>query len=336
MEKVTNWRDLLKEIISDPEEKARLIEMLGINPVTITRWISGYNNPRQEKLQILLNALPAYRERLISLFKHDFPEFTLDLSQPEQQQPLEINSDFYEMVLRMFAANHPSRSNMLIQEALLSQLCDQLDGARQGIVAMFTQCVKPRPGQKVHSLRMLIGHGFSPWPASFDGHAPMMGIESQVGAAIQSGHPELLRNKEERLQMFPHHHRELSESSIAYPVMRGDNVAGCLLIISTIADYFSPERVSLVKAYADLACLAFDDNDFYPLSRIKLGAMPGPALQKPYLDQFQQRVARHLEQAMRRDEALRRPEAELQVWQELESELIQLDYQRSSTTEYQE
>ncbi len=35
------WRSLLKSIISDPQERQRLAEELGIKPITLIRWVNG-------------------------------------------------------------------------------------------------------------------------------------------------------------------------------------------------------------------------------------------------------------------------------------------------------
>jgi hypothetical protein len=150
-----------------------------------------------------------------------------------------------------------------------------------------------------------------------------MGAEAQVGDAV-NGRYVIVHNKAEKLRLYPHHYNELAESSIAYPIMRADKIAGCLLAISVLPDYFSPARVNLVRSYADLACLAFADDEFYHLRDVQLGLIPHPDIQKPHLEDFQQRVWQYMRQANQRNELLRKPEAELLVWQEIEERLLQL------------
>lgn len=321
MDEETSWRDLLREIISDPMEKQRLVDALNINPVTLTRWVAGQSSPRQDKLQYLLKALPTHRERLSALLKREFPYFVLDVVS-QDQQPQEIPSEFYERVVRAYATGLPGQASVVIQEMLLQQVRDQLDGARQGIAVFFMKCLKPREGNKVRSLCMVMGRGATPWQNIYDNHAALMGAEAQTGDAAR-GHYITIRNREERLRMYPTHYDGIAESSIAYPVQQADRVAGCLLILSTLPDYFSPARVDLVHAYADLASLAFCEDEFYPLDEIQLGVMPPPSEQQPYLEKFHRRVWQCMRQASQRNEVLRKPDAELRVWQEIEEQLLQ-------------
>ncbi len=37
----SSWHELLGRIISDPQEKQRVVNELGINPITLNRWIKG-------------------------------------------------------------------------------------------------------------------------------------------------------------------------------------------------------------------------------------------------------------------------------------------------------
>jgi hypothetical protein len=40
MQESPTWRDLLGSIIQDPQERRQLANESGINPVTLTRWVS--------------------------------------------------------------------------------------------------------------------------------------------------------------------------------------------------------------------------------------------------------------------------------------------------------
>ncbi len=74
MAKSFTWRDLLAEIIADPSERHQLAAMLNVHPLTLTRWSTGISMPRFESLHRLIEALPAYKERLHSLLVQEIPE----------------------------------------------------------------------------------------------------------------------------------------------------------------------------------------------------------------------------------------------------------------------
>src|SRR5436305_9448643 len=76
MQEARTWRELLANIIRDGKEKQRLIEELGINSITLTRWVNGDSDPRPQNLRRLISVLPEYREQLRILLKEvtDFSE----------------------------------------------------------------------------------------------------------------------------------------------------------------------------------------------------------------------------------------------------------------------
>jgi transcriptional regulator with XRE-family HTH domain len=66
-----SWRGLLATISSDNKEKQRIIEELGITPITLTRWVNGESAPRAQNLRHLLTILPQYREQLVQLLQEE-------------------------------------------------------------------------------------------------------------------------------------------------------------------------------------------------------------------------------------------------------------------------
>ena len=47
------WRELLRTIIKDPNEKKRLAQALDINPFTLIRWVNDETDPRAQNLDLL-------------------------------------------------------------------------------------------------------------------------------------------------------------------------------------------------------------------------------------------------------------------------------------------
>ncbi len=68
-EDVTDWRELLKLIIQEPEIRKRIDNEIGKQAVNIKRWINGKAEPRVQNLKQLLNVIPEYREQIIELLE---------------------------------------------------------------------------------------------------------------------------------------------------------------------------------------------------------------------------------------------------------------------------
>src|SRR6266702_2789146 len=71
VETFTTWRELLGSIIQDAFERQRIASELGINTVTLTRWVQGTSTPRSQHLRRLLSALPHYRDQLFDLISRE-------------------------------------------------------------------------------------------------------------------------------------------------------------------------------------------------------------------------------------------------------------------------
>src|SRR5438874_2837241 len=70
-----SWRDLLKEIISEPGEQDRIAAAIGVRPITLTRWANGESKPRPRNISQLLQALPhPQRERLAELLEEEYSD----------------------------------------------------------------------------------------------------------------------------------------------------------------------------------------------------------------------------------------------------------------------
>ena len=114
MQEATTWRELLGSIIQDPQERRRLANELGVNPVTLTRWVNSESSPRSQSIQRLLNALPQHRKAL-----HDqlLDEFGGLISEPEdtltEDSLSKIPSEFYIRVLT-HSRNNPPGTPLLL------------------------------------------------------------------------------------------------------------------------------------------------------------------------------------------------------------------------------
>lgn len=315
------WRELLGVVINDSQERQRIAEALGVNPVTLMRWSTSKSNPRLDNLRPLLEALPRYRQQFADLIAKEFPNFLNDCS---GDSPQEIPSAFYARVLSTHTSSPSIMRASTICILILQQIVVHLDPRQLGLVALLAQCVPPPPGQKVRSLRITQMRGTSPWESRMEDRTKFFGAESQTGNALQSGRVIVIQSSEVKERLFPAHQTYVESSTVVFPIMRGNSTTGCLSIGSTQANYFTQERLDLIKLYADLIVIAFEHDEFYDLHTIELGIMPPVQSQQQILAGFSERVRQCMLHAAQEGRSLTRPKAELLVWHEFEEELLRL------------
>ncbi len=322
---IRTWRDLLTLILNDPHEKQRLLEELGIRPITLNRWLDGDTTPRPQNMHLLLNAFPQYRDQFLDLLRYEkgFEEL---LAVMDDSSAKEIPSTFYIRVFNARASTIESQrfwsiGNMILQEAIA-----QLDPDRLGMAVIVVRCMPPPPGSsKVRSLRESIGIGTNPWPGDLEQHALFLSAESLSGYAVSLCRPVINQDIASDTSFVPTSAGEHEKSAMAYPIMFAGRVAGCLLASSTQVNYFlSQTRTTLVQRYADLLALAFEPHDFYAPEDIGLRVMPPQSIQRQHFANFRQRVARLMIEGAQKRRPVNNLEAEKLVWRELEEELLRL------------
>jgi transcriptional regulator with XRE-family HTH domain len=317
-----NWRTQLGSILSDPSQRQALATRIGVNVVTLMRWVNGESSPRFQNLRSLLDALPEHHTTLLPLVIEAFPYFSHDLTTPGAPAlELSIPSSFYVLVLHTKAylpkqLLFPSLSQLIVQQAL-----EQLDPHRAGVLISVATCIPSSQGQ-VRSLLEHVGRGT--FPAADSLKPCFFGIESLVGSAVISNHIQVIQQLKDS-HTFVHGSQAPWEESVATaPILHLGGTAGCLLVSSTQRDYFLPERLRLVEQYAELLSLAFSWEQFYRAEQMHLQVMPSPKQQWPSLAQFRQRVSRLMTRAASEHRSLTVLEAEQEVWQDLEEALIQV------------
>jgi transcriptional regulator with XRE-family HTH domain len=323
MEAVQTWRELLGKVIVDPQERQRIADALGVNPITLTRWATNKSNPRQDNLRPLFEALPQHRQLLTELIAQEFPQFITEALTQESIAPT-IPSEFYAQVLSVHTTS-PTRLRVSTMRLLiLQQIIAHLDPHQEGLLAVIAQCVPPKAGRKVRSMHMTYGRSTPAWGNVIENRILFFGAESQMGQAVGTAQPVIVNTLEMREMLFPMHDSPFDTSSLAYPLLQAERIAGCLAVASRQPHYFTHERLELLQEYAHLLVLAFEPEEFYDLQDIELGIMPDPDRQQIHLMGFQKRVTQHLIQASQHNQILSRTQAELLVWQELEEEFLHM------------
>src|SRR5438874_6631271 len=325
MQEATTWRELLGSIIQDPQERRRLANELGINPVTLTRWVNNESSPRSQSIQRLLNALPQHRKALLDQLLDEFGGLIAETESSLTEDLLfKIPSEFYIRVLRTRATIPKVLRFSSLCDLILQQALEQLDPNRVGIAVTVVRCMPPSADKKIRSLRESVGRGTPPWESNLDQQAILLGAESLAGHTVSLG--RLVENQDlsEKQSLSPGYHGQWEESAAAAPIMLEGKVSGCLLVSSSQPNYFQQSRQTLIESYADLIALTFDAIEFYDTWQIELGLVPFQEVQKLYLSGFRQRLSETMIQATKNQQPLTIFEAEQIVWQQFEQELLGL------------
>jgi transcriptional regulator with XRE-family HTH domain len=317
------WRSLLKSIISDPQERQRLAEELGIKPITLIRWANGESDPRPQNLRHLLTAVPQHRDQMLELIREEtgFEEFT---NTSFDESSISIPSAFYNRVFTARSSTVESMRFWSICNLILQQAVSQFDPDRLGIAVNVVRCMTPSPvDHKVHSLRESVGFGTHPWGGDLEQRAMFLGAESLCGYVATVCRPASNQNIDEKHNLIPAHRVEYEKSASVHPILFAGRIAGCLLVSSTQYNYFlSQTRLNFIENYANLLALAFEPEEFYEPQDIELFVMPNQEEQKKYFADFRQRVANTMIEGARNKRPMNNIQAEQSVWQQLEEELL--------------
>ncbi len=321
---VPAWRELLGHIIQDSQERQRIANELGVNPITLSRWANNTASPRPQNIQNLLNALPQHRALLIESLSAEFPNAFLSWQDQSREEASKvIPTEFYTRALNAYVNTPKHQRFWTLSNLILQQALGQLDPNHLGLAINIVQCMPPSSEQKIRSLRERIGRATPPWQSNLEQYAIFLGSESLAGYVVASCRPIVIQNRQER-GIYPAHWVEWEESAAVYPLMLAGEIAGCLSVSSTQPGYFLPFRCELIQNYAELLVLAFEPADFYPPDSIELWPMPFYKTQEKYLTGFRQRVSEVLIQALREQRPMHLAQAQQIVWQQLEEELLQL------------
>jgi len=318
-----DWREVLGHIISNPTERDRIANEIGVHPITLARWVSGDSSPRSHNLRQLVRALPKQqRLQMLALLEHtatDMSEYEFDRSSQE------ISYQFIMEVLETRATTPTPLRFWSITRLVLQQALRQFDPERVGLAITVVRCMPPGKDNKIHSLRETVGLGTPPWGGDLEEKALLLGAESLAGHVTVSCRLEQIGDLRVNRTFLPAYQVEHEVSAVACPIMYASHVAGCLLLSCTQPNYFLPEdRLSLVRGYTHLLSLAFEPDDFYSPQCFDLRIMPPPNVQEQHLAGFRMRVLKLMQGSPNSQTRLASPQAEQMAWQQLEETLLSL------------
>lgn len=325
MSALASWRELLSDLIRQPGERERVANEIGVNPVTLDRWCTGKSTLRSSNIGPLLQAVPAsQRELLADLLTQDGllvpPSAINDLPADE------LESAFFRQVLETRATTQEMLLFWTLCRQVLQHALRRLDRESLGMAITVAVCMPPAADTgKVRSVREMMGLGTPPWSGDLEHQSMFLGAESLAGYVVMSCRPQAIDDLREAQTLLPAYQTEYEISAAAHPIMYTNRVAGCLLVSSTQARYFtSSARMALIADYARLISLAFTPQQFYPPEWIDLRIMPPLPVQQRLLVTLQRRITQMMQEASAASHLLTRSEAEQLAWQQIEEELIQL------------
>ena len=319
-----DWRELLGNIISNPVERERIANEIGVHSVTLVRWVNGETSPRSHNLRQLIRAVPKqYRAQLRAAL-----DTTINVSAADFETVLTQAELPYKLIMEVLdaRANTPDLLRFWsITRIILPEALKQLDVERLGMIITVVRCMPPTKDGKIHSLRETVGQGTGPWSGSLEEKALLLGAESLAGYVTSSCRLEQVGDLRSNRTFLPAYQGEHEISAVACPIMRACRVAGCLLFSSTQPDYFASQvYLELVSAYTRLIALAFDASDFYNPDIIDLRIMPPLEVQQIHISSFRQRVIKLMQESTNGSQRLASTQAEQMVWQQFEELLLNL------------
>lgn len=324
----SNWRELLAHILRNPREKRQLLDELKVKSITLTRWINGQTEPRQQNLQQLVKALTRYCDYLPELLKDEKKtgNLSLLLASEEQVTP-RIPSELYSLVLAARAHTPGHLRFWTIANMILRQAMEQLEASGQVITMWITRCMRndDKKAKKIRSLQLTLGY-CNRKLERIEQEGMFLGVEAAEGEALAMGHPIIYQNLRQAGFLTPKTPVMDHCSAAIYPITYQGLVAGTFSVASMSADYFlMPERATLVQHYSELLSLAFAPADFVSRENMLLGLMPDYSVQKNSFADFRQRVTTVIGENLQQGKSIGTIEAENIIWQNLEEELLALN-----------
>lgn len=312
-----DWRELLGTIVSDPAERERIANEIGVHPSTLTRWVNGETSPRQHNLRQLFYALPKHQR---NQFAHLLPE---GFGEEEELTAHEIPYSFIMDVLETRANTTDQLRCWTIRRAVLQQALKHLDPERVGLAITVVRCMPEREDGKVRSLREFEGLGTPPWGGDLEDKALLLGAESLAGHVTVSCRMEQVGDLRTNRTFLPAYQVEYEVSAAACPIMYGSRIAGCLLLSCTQPNYFASEaRQALIKNYTHLLSLAFEPEEFRDPASIELHVMPPQYVQQSYFAGFRMRVLELIKESTQAGNRLASSHAEQIAWREIEDAML--------------
>ncbi len=314
------WQAVLQKIIQSPKERQRLATALGINIITLSRWVKADSHPQRSYLLRLVKVVqPIHRSEMLSALLRAYP----DMHDKFMEEIAEtVPSSFFRQILRDRASIIETLRPWQISGTVLNEALKLLDPHQLGMAVTAALCMPP-VDDKIRSLREHGGRGHAPWSSDLEQKAVFLGLNSLAGHAVIFGRAASVPDvrKERYIPVFGYP-TDWEISAGAAPIWLQGRIAGCLLAASLQPEHFTQERMDLLITFASIFSLALNPDEFYDHRAVQLRYIPQPSQQQDSLRSFRQRVTRLMTESARQGSPLSNAEAEKCAWQEIEEELL--------------
>ena len=319
-QELPDWQAVLQKIIQSTKERQRLATALGINIITLSRWVKADSHPQRSYLLRLVKVVqPVHRAEMLSALVRAYP----DMHDKFMEEIAEtVPPSFFRQILKDRASIIETLRPWQISGAVLNEALKLLDPHQLGMAVTAALCMPPVDG-KIRSLREHGGRGTAPWNADLEQQSVFLGLNSLAGHVVIFGRAASVPDvrKERYIPVFGHPANwELSAG--AAPIWLQGKIAGCLLAASLQLEHFTQERMDLLMTFASIFSLALNPAEFYDHQAVQLRYVPRPPTQEEYLKSFRQRVTQLMITSAQQGNPLSNAEAEKNAWQAIEEELL--------------
>jgi hypothetical protein len=271
----------------------------------------------------LLNVVPAaYADPLRTSITQEFPTLVPSLSLPPREPAVELPTSFYRQLFKLLADYSVPIPYIAITDFVLTELIKLMNGEEEGLLVVVLQCLAPQRPPFVRSLVTTCRASTDNLPREILQDIAFFGAESLSGYAVSRGHSSVVPDYEHVEPLLPLSPVDPLRTVAVYPIRRGGKTAGCLAAAGVLPHALTLERQRLLEQGADALSVAFAEQDFYAPEHIRLAVMPSYKEQRPLLANFRERVTRLSIQLRRQGQTLYVHEAETQVYQQFEQELM--------------
>lgn len=320
LQELPTWQAVLQKIIQSPRERQRLATALGINIITLSRWVKADSHPQRSYLLRLVKVVqPIHRSEMLNALLRAYPEMR-DKFMEEIAET--VPASFFRQILKDRASIIETLRPWQISGTVLSEALKLLDPHQLGMAVTAALCMPPVDG-KIRSLREHGGRGNSPWSSDLEQKSVFLGLNSLAGHVVTFGRAASVPDvrKERYIPVFGYP-ADWEISAGAAPIWLQGKIAGCLLAASLQPEHFTQERMDLLVTFASIFSLALNPDEFYDHQAVQLRYVPLPDKQQDSLKSFRQRVTRLMTESAQEGSPLSNIEAEKRAWQEIEEELV--------------
>lgn len=320
------WRELLQGL--NIEEKKRIIEQLGIQERTLSRWIHGQTEfPRPNRVQELLRVLPSrVRVSFLQSVQRDpfFSKYAAEIALPSSDQT-NIPSIFYARTLLANTTTPEDFRFLTVCQLVLLQMVSSLDAHRLGIFLVILKCTPPPNGGKVRTLSQHFSLGTPPWSQVVEQRPFFLGAKCIAGETVMRSEPVIIQDikEEDQAELLSVHQAKQVRSCAAFPLQRAIGSAGAFLVLSTQPHFFTANRKVLIEHYCHLMAVALADRAFYETKQIDLQVVPSLEIQQTFTNRLLERTAAISRQAHSTGYYKHPWEIDQEARQQIESEMLE-------------